>query len=272
MKRRDASLAEVRAELVNAENANRSLQGRLPDLALAQAEREEQEGNDEKAIRVLVDWCLSEGQSSSRIFYKRAVSAISRAVSDEHARGLVVAKAYATTAISCWPENMDATYLLVDIENTMADEAEAKPWPNLRTAIGKFDEFALNVMGREAVNVEYAEIVEHQAIHQWQRGRFHLALLFVDRCIHLFALLVGKEGLKTYDAMVWKARILNSMGASEDALQLAQSVAGALTQSPNVGSSHPSTLESLSVIANVLRSLGRNQEALQATPNIEDES
>jgi tetratricopeptide (TPR) repeat protein len=257
---RDRRLHAKAAEARQLQELCDRLKQRLADTALAKAEREWREGNDEPANHALRDWLEQEGKPISRLLQFQAEWAASRAVGDLRPAGLSAAEGFAAGALSLWPENSEAIDLANDMANfRMLEAQERLPFPSALAVLRDRDADLLHFQA-ELVEQALAEAAE--AAGHLGRGLYHLAMPLIERAVMLLRQQLSPNALQTLRARRLRARLLYKRGYYSDALKEIEGVAAAAETSPELGPENIETLYSRHWLATLLDACGRSAEAL----------
>lgn len=125
--------------------------------------------------------------------------------------------------------------------------------PPLTVVLDEFDDRAVILVDADLVGEADAE--EEKASRRYDRGLYHAALPVVERALILRLQTVGRNAVQTFRTQRLKAYILAGLGHSEEALPIARAVADAQQASPALGPSHPDTLASRVLVAQILEKL-----------------
>jgi len=250
----------LHARLERCDKEYDDLRKRQPEHALATFDKEWSDGNYEPATKPVTDWLQNDGVTISKLLIRRADWAVAHASGDDmRPSGLTAAQAYARAAITFWPENWDAMFLLADV--TKMIEEDGRTSPSIQEALPNLDRCAAQAIYR-GDDVGVAQVAEKQALYWYQRGYYRAALATIDWALMLSVSNSGRQALRTRQTQHLKAVILNSLGRYDEALNVAEEIARAREAHPSLGSRHPDTLASRHLVAQILHNLGRNQEAL----------
>ena len=254
---RKSKLDKARSELKVAEDRAAGLEAKLAHTALARADGEREQGNHTRANHVLREWVESEGDAISALLMRRARWAASHASGEVLEMGLTVAEAYAIAATVFDPEMNLGVALVEDIEAFRT--AEGLWVPPLMQALAGFDDRADNLFDIDRVSE--ANTAESEASDLLRRGHYHLARAQIERALELRVQTVGSEALSTLRAQQLKCQVLLRLGHDDEALPLARATLEAQETIPALGPTHPDTLASRFLVAQILNSLG-DDEAL----------
>jgi hypothetical protein len=263
LRRRDEQHDQNLNRIAELEQLQSDVGRRLPSAVLSRIEHEISQGNVRPAHHLATAWLEQEGEALSRLLRFEAEWATTHAVGDAHVSGLVVAGAYANAANAIWPYSHEVRDLADELQRFCAD-APLGSLPPFHVALGNLHQ-AEGVAQLDGSAVDRALELEQSALALEGRSSRRLALIQIERAIATLKTQLGAEAPATLRARMLRVRLLSWAGLAHVSLPDIQAIAAVYTRT--LGPSHPSTLASRHLLAQVLDSLGRYTEA---RPIIED--
>jgi hypothetical protein len=306
--RRDRALQkeiDIRAGL---EEKLDKIRSRLPEIVLAQVDRELIDGNDRLAYQAAESWFEENGQPIAQLLAHQAHWAAARAVGEARSAGLHAAESFVQAAATVWIYDENYRRHLAQFHQLRHIEQIEQP-SSLKSSL----EILQNDDSHFRLSpelIERALEMERESSRLYARNLFHLAMPTIDNAISIIVRQIGKKSTaalrcrklrvqllgwlgrnaealteivdiiplellafgpdhpNTLASGFLRARVLDTLGRSAEALTVIDDVAARQAASPELGPDHPNTLASGFLRAQVLDKLGRSAEALTVIDDV----